>query len=87
MAKHGDDRSGNLVCSFCGKSQDEVRKLIAGPTVYIQQQPGAPVQAAPQQYSYYCTDPAGYYPQVPNCNKPWLKVVPDGSPQPTPLPQ
>jgi ATP-dependent Clp protease ATP-binding subunit ClpX len=35
MVKHGDDRSGNLVCSFCGKSQDEVRKLIAGPTVYI----------------------------------------------------
>ena len=35
MAKHGDERSGNLVCSFCGKSQDEVRKLIAGPTVYI----------------------------------------------------
>src|SRR5207249_10947991 len=35
MAKHGDDRSGNLVCSFCGKSQDEVRKLIAGPIVYI----------------------------------------------------
>jgi ATP-dependent Clp protease ATP-binding subunit ClpX len=24
-----------LVCSFCGKSQDEVKKLIAGPTVYI----------------------------------------------------
>ena len=35
MPKHGDDRSGNLVCSFCGKSQDDVRKLIAGPTVYI----------------------------------------------------
>src|SRR4029450_1779318 len=35
MAKPGDDRTGNLVCSFCGKSQDEVRKLIAGPTVYI----------------------------------------------------
>src|ERR1039457_3344314 len=34
MAKH-EDRSGNLVCSFCGKSQDEVRKLIAGATVYI----------------------------------------------------
>jgi hypothetical protein len=31
----GDDRGGNPVCSFCGKSQDEVRKLIAGPTVYI----------------------------------------------------
>ena len=35
MAKHGDERTGNLVCYFCGKSQDEVRKLIAGPTVYI----------------------------------------------------
>jgi ATP-dependent Clp protease ATP-binding subunit ClpX len=26
---------GNLSCSFCGKSQKEVKKLIAGPTVYI----------------------------------------------------
>ncbi len=26
---------GKLQCSFCGKSQDDVRKLIAGPTVYI----------------------------------------------------
>ena len=25
----------NLCCSFCGKSQHEVRKLIAGPAVYI----------------------------------------------------
>jgi ClpX C4-type zinc finger protein len=24
-----------LVCSFCGKNQDQVRKLVAGPTVYI----------------------------------------------------
>ncbi len=30
-----DDPSGELVCSFCGKSQDEVKKLIAGPSVYI----------------------------------------------------
>ena len=29
MPRNGDDRPGNLVCSFCGKSQDEVRKLIA----------------------------------------------------------
>jgi ATP-dependent Clp protease ATP-binding subunit ClpX len=35
MARKRDDRSGDLVCSFCGKSQDEVKKLIAGPTVYI----------------------------------------------------
>ena len=30
-----DFQSGQLTCSFCGKSQREVRKLIAGPTVYI----------------------------------------------------
>src|SRR5690606_29826647 len=29
------DGHGNLQCSFCGKSQREVKKLIAGPTVYI----------------------------------------------------
>jgi ATP-dependent protease Clp ATPase subunit len=34
MAKD-DEESGNLVCSFCGKNQAEVRRLIAGPTVYI----------------------------------------------------
>ena len=27
--------NGSLNCSFCGKSQNDVRKLIAGPTVYI----------------------------------------------------
>lgn len=35
MAKKREDRGGDLRCSFCGKSQDEVKKLIAGPTVYI----------------------------------------------------
>jgi ATP-dependent Clp protease ATP-binding subunit ClpX len=30
-----ESTSGELVCSFCGKSQDEVKKLIAGPSVYI----------------------------------------------------
>jgi ATP-dependent Clp protease ATP-binding subunit ClpX len=29
------NEGGNLQCSFCGKSQREVKKLIAGPTVYI----------------------------------------------------
>lgn len=29
------DQGSSLVCSFCGKSQKEVKKLIAGPTVYI----------------------------------------------------
>ncbi|MBE9537363.1 MAG: ATP-dependent Clp protease ATP-binding subunit ClpX [Proteobacteria bacterium] len=27
--------TSNLICSFCGKKQEEVKKLIAGPTVYI----------------------------------------------------
>ncbi|RMG40728.1 MAG: ATP-dependent Clp protease ATP-binding subunit ClpX [Candidatus Dadabacteria bacterium] len=27
--------TNNLICSFCGKNQDEVRKLVAGPGVYI----------------------------------------------------
>ncbi len=30
-----DDSTDDLLCSFCGKSQDEVKKLIAGPSVYI----------------------------------------------------
>ncbi len=29
------DKGTSLVCSFCGKSQHEVRKLVAGPTVFI----------------------------------------------------
>ena len=30
-----DGQSSNLTCSFCGKTQEEVKKLIAGSTVYI----------------------------------------------------
>lgn len=30
-----EDSRHTLYCSFCGKSQNEVKKLIAGPTVYI----------------------------------------------------
>jgi ATP-dependent Clp protease ATP-binding subunit ClpX len=35
MSKKGDRKGSDLLCSFCGKSQDEVKKLIAGPAVYI----------------------------------------------------
>ncbi len=35
MSRRESDGFGNLVCSFCGKSQREVKKLIAGPTVHI----------------------------------------------------
>jgi hypothetical protein len=57
---------------------------------YIEQ--GAPAAAppargeyspAPSQYSYYCPDPAGFYPQVPTCAKGWLRVVPPSAPGPT----
>ena len=35
MSKTTGDSKNTLYCSFCGKSQHEVRKLIAGPTVFI----------------------------------------------------
>ena len=35
MAEKRKDEHGGLSCSFCGKSQKEVKKLIAGPMVYI----------------------------------------------------
>ena len=35
MSKSGGESKNTLYCSFCGKSQHEVRKLIAGPTVFI----------------------------------------------------
>jgi ATP-dependent Clp protease ATP-binding subunit ClpX len=35
MTKEKSDSKNTLYCSFCGKSQHEVKKLIAGPTVFI----------------------------------------------------
>jgi hypothetical protein len=35
MNKPSGESKNTLYCSFCGKSQHEVRKLIAGPTVFI----------------------------------------------------
>ncbi|HBE09191.1 MAG TPA: ATP-dependent Clp protease ATP-binding subunit ClpX, partial [Lachnospiraceae bacterium] len=34
MASHTEEK-GKLRCSFCNKSQDQVKRLIAGPNVYI----------------------------------------------------
>lgn len=34
MHKYGDEK-GQLKCSFCGKTQEQVKKLVAGPGVYI----------------------------------------------------
>jgi len=35
MTDNNEKDNGTLYCSFCGKSQHEVKKLIAGPTVFI----------------------------------------------------
>jgi ATP-dependent Clp protease ATP-binding subunit ClpX len=35
VSKSGDKSRHTLVCSFCSRTQEEVRKLIAGPSVYI----------------------------------------------------
>jgi len=35
MARRNNNNNNELFCSFCGKSQNEVKKLIAGPSVYI----------------------------------------------------
>ena len=35
MSKSENNDKKTLFCSFCGKSQHEVKKLIAGPTVFI----------------------------------------------------
>lgn len=54
------------------------------PQVYIQRDTGdavTPTPTRPAEYSYYCTNPAGYYPQVGNCPSGWLKVVPNGGPR------
>jgi hypothetical protein len=44
--------------------------------------PPAPAQAAPQ-YWYYCPNPAGYYPYVPQCSTDW-QLVPATPPSPPP---
>ena len=36
----------------------------------------APDSPPVANYWYYCTDPAGYFPYVQNCNKPWIPVTP-----------
>jgi hypothetical protein len=43
----------------------------------VERAPAAP-QAAAQQpgYWYYCTEPAGYYPYVNTCSRPWIAVNP-----------
>ena len=48
--------------------------IVQEPPVYVQQAP-APA-APPPAYWYYCQSAQGYYPSVPACPEPWVKVPP-----------
>jgi hypothetical protein len=51
--------------------------VVQQPTVYVEQNPAPPASAAPaapQQYWYYCEPAGAYYPSVPSCAEPWVKV-------------
>jgi hypothetical protein len=39
------------------------------------------------RYWYYCTEPAGYYPYVSNCSKPWMHVLPESVSGPSRAPK
>ena len=59
----GTDSKSTLYCSFCGKSQHEVRKLIAGPTVFICDEPVATDPPPPQS----CTPDGADGPETTTC--------------------
>ena len=67
-----------------------------GPVTFIQRDQvvdgayssASPVPSAPaNQFWHYCIDPPGYFPQVQQCNKEWLKVVPNNNSRPAQVPQ
>jgi hypothetical protein len=58
---------------------DSVETIIYDPVdTAIAAQPSP--EPALVSYWYYCTDPAGYYPYVQNCTKPWIPVAPQSVP-------
>ena len=55
------------------------------PTVIVETTPASPTVVAPPSNVYYCPNPAGYYPYVPQCYTPWQKVAsPETVVQPQP---
>jgi hypothetical protein len=71
---------GSYVVGYPYVATPLVVNTVTQPQIYVEQEaaPAAPApQAAPAaSYWYYCTQPAGYFPYVKDCNQPWLKVVP-----------
>jgi len=53
------------------------------PAVVVETAPPAPA-GAPAPYVYYCANPAGYYPYVPQCAGPWERVASSVTPTPPP---
>ncbi len=49
--------------------------VVAAPPVVVAA-PAPPVYTQSAQYWYYCQNPAGYYPSVPQCPSQWLQVAP-----------
>jgi hypothetical protein len=52
---------------------------------YVQQAqaevaPPPPPTRQPTSYWYYCTEPAGYFPYVQQCTRPWVAVLPQAVP-------
>jgi hypothetical protein len=76
---------------YDGGYYDGYSSYDAAPQTYIQRDTGdaiaQPAPAQRSQYSYYCTNPAGYYPQIANCPSGWLTVVPNGAPRAAPVPR
>jgi hypothetical protein len=52
--------------------------VVQEPPVYVQREP--PPTPAPQSYWYYCESAKAYYPTVPACPEPWVKVPPRPEP-------
>ena len=50
--------------------------VVQQPPVYVQQEAPPPPPAPPQVYWYYCASARGYYPNVPSCPEPWVRVLP-----------
>lgn len=55
--------------------------IFYSPPLYAEQNPPVYVVIEPGvNYSYYCTDPSGYYPAIQNCPTGWLLVIPGTPP-------
>lgn len=69
----GDDEGGDWFPLWFGfRAFAPRRRVIIEHDYYPPPRPARPA------YYYYCRDPEGYYPRVPNCPSGWLRVVPPG---------